>query len=103
MIIASYLSSKKPYENYKKPLIITTRAFFASLLIWALFPTEKASYMMVGGYLTEHIINNDQFNTIAESTGVIGEKLNTIVNQKLDEYLKNTDSELSQQPSKVTK
>jgi hypothetical protein len=63
-------------QVFKYSLI--TLSFAAFVLIF--IPSEKTAYMMVGAYATQKIAENDK---VQET----GQKILTIINQKLDSYV----------------
>jgi len=81
---------------YVKPALIKCLWFFCvSIIVTVIIPSEKTSYMMVGGYLAETVSKSDQFNKALSDSGNLAGKLTTIVNNKLDLYIKDTEKELS--------
>lgn len=54
--------------------------FAVSTVLMILIPSEKTAYMMVGAYATQKIAENDKVQQT-------GQKVLTIINQKLDSYV----------------
>ena len=61
-------------------------------LIAVAVPTQKTGYMMLGAYVGEEIVKSKTAENFANGTTEILGKVNTIVNQKLDEYIKESDN-----------
>jgi len=68
--------------------------FVISIGISTIIPTEKTSYLMVGGYLAENVVKSEQFNNTISKSGEIVNKLTKIVNNKLDQYVEETNKNL---------
>ena len=49
---------------------------------------------MVGGYLAENVVKSEQFNNTISKSGEIVNKLTKIVNNKLDQYVEETNKNL---------
>lgn len=87
--------TEKFRESVKKIMIVLLWSIGISITVRIILPSEKTSYMMVGGYLAENVANSEQFNNALNQAGNITGKLNTIVNNKLDAYIKETVTELT--------
>lgn len=89
-------------EAAKKILMCFLWILVSSYTIKILIPSERTSYMMVGGYFAENIAKSDQFNKSLNEAGNITGKLTNIINNKLDLYIKETENELtnSMEPKK---
>ena len=81
-------------ETIKKILKIDIIIFVLSISISTIIPTEKTSYLMVGGYLAENVVKSEQFNNTISKSGEIVNKLTKIVNNKLDQYVEETSKNL---------
>ena len=68
--------------------------FVISIGISTIIPTEETSYLMVGGYLAENVVKSEQFNNTISKSGEIVNKLTKIVNNKLDQYVEETNKNL---------
>lgn len=84
-------------ETVKKILKIDVIIFVISIGISTIIPTEKTSYLMVGGYLAENVVKSDQFNNTISKSGEIVDKLTKIVNNKLDQYVEETGKKLTEE------
>lgn len=94
--VISYVEdgTEKFRESVKKVMIVLLWSIGISMTVRLILPSEKTSYMMVGGYLAENVANSEQFNTALNQAGNITGKLNTIINNKLDNYIKETEKDL---------
>lgn len=82
-------------RSVKSGLIIDVWILCISLTIQTFLPSERTSYMMVGGYIAENIATSEQFTKSLNEAGNLTGKLTTIVNNKLDGYIKETEQELT--------
>jgi len=71
------LQDRVPVEKWIKRLF---GILFVTVLLAITIPSEKTAYMMVGAYATQKIAENDK---VQET----GQKVLTIINQKLDSYV----------------
>ena len=79
--------------------VISFKVCMTCLILTTLIPSEKTAYMMVGAYVTETVITSpvtakivdktiDKVGKVADNTDEISGKVLTILNQKLDKYIK---------------
>lgn len=64
--------------------------FCIALVFFVLIPSEKASYLMVGGYVSQKVAQSDTMDNVLGESGNISNKVLTIINQKLDGYIDDT-------------
>lgn len=107
----SYYSSDLDKDGKPKPEILakensitnigklSLKVGITSLVLTLLIPSEKTAYMMIGAYVTETVVTSpvtakivdktiDKVGKISDNTDEISGKVLTILNQKLDKYIK---------------
>lgn len=96
LVSMDWSNTEKFRDAIKAGGIINLWIIGISLAIQVIVPSERTSYMMVGGYIAENISTSDQFNKSLTEAGNLTGKLTTIINNKLDGYIKETEKELTE-------
>ena len=68
-------------------LIVVTSTTFRIAI-----PSEKTAYMILGGYIADKVISNDNIKSNVDN---VTSKLNVLVNKKLDLYIKESEESLT--------
>lgn len=63
---------------------------FIAGVISTLLPSEKTAYMMVGGYVSQRIVQSDTMGKVVNESSKISGKILNIINNKLDGYVEET-------------
>jgi chromate transport protein ChrA len=71
------------FRRFVKPL---ATIIVVSLIVRVILPSEKTAYMMIGAYTAQKLAADPR-------TGEVGDKVLTIINQKLDSYITEGASE----------
>jgi hypothetical protein len=91
-----YLSESE--KERAKTTVDSARTWFKRSVIWffiagamnTLLPSEKTAYMMVGGYVSQTIVQSDAMGRVVSESSKISGKILDIINNKLDGYVEET-------------
>jgi hypothetical protein len=78
--------SKEHTIIMSKHMKILTIIFISLLTIKSFIPSERTSYLMLGGYVAQTIAESNKMGVFVEETDKISSKLSAIINKKLDSY-----------------